>query len=71
MREPKIYVYDLLLLIENNNGKTVNEIKEMYLKDEPDCITAKKVCFDDDIKHLQDVGCISIIDNVINFISWS
>lgn len=69
MRITKIYNVDLLRLISQHDGITVDELRELYILPEPKGVVyGSNVMFESDLAVLESEGYIRIKDDRIQFV---
>lgn len=71
MRFTPVYNQTLLQAINELNDCTLAELKQHYLPPEqPGVIQGITVNFDNDLKTLVSMGCVSVDQNRVKFINW-
>lgn len=69
MKFTKIYNVDLLRLISQHDGITVDELRELYILPEPKGVVyGANVMFEDDLAVLKSEGFVEINDDRIHFL---
>ena len=71
MRVSEVRNGSLLQIIARNGKMTYDKLKDEYcVPSPPGVILGNNVMFDHDLQTLESEGCISIMDDIITFISW-